>query len=55
MARFKGQQSVHSPVCLCSWDSIRVLMLEEEKGDVVGDEQNEVSNAEKCQKNTQVS
>lgn len=26
MARFKGQQSVHSPVHLCSWDSIPVFM-----------------------------
>lgn len=32
-----------------------MFMLGEEKGHVVGDEQNEVSNAEKCQKNTQVS
>ena len=55
MARFTEQQSVHSPVRLCSWDSLPVFMLGEEEGRVVGDEENEVSNAEKCWKNTQVS
>lgn len=55
MARFKGQQSVCSPVCLCSWDSIPVFMLGAGKGHVVGNEQNEVSNAEKCWKNAQAS